>query len=169
MAVADNARRESRFPDDSSPMGPLAMGPVSAQPQSRRTVLFHERLLWGMGRHCYRWKCRRRWRECRSVDSIPRPSAVPRRPATVGISRRREPTTGIAAAAGRLDKIFRPQNRRAVIQTLPATSSSEDGPDHCGFPMGSDRQQVRHYLQAIRYFRPNAVPQGWQVGGRGSR
>jgi hypothetical protein len=46
--------------------------------------------------------CRRRWRECRSVDSMPRPSAVPRRPATVGLGRRREPT-----------HFFRPQNRAA--------------------------------------------------------
>jgi hypothetical protein len=79
---------------------------------------------------------RRRWRECRSVDSIPRPSAVPRRPATVGLGRRREPTTGIAAATGRLNKIFRPQNRGAVIQTLPAISSSEDDPRSLRFSNG---------------------------------
>ena len=31
MADDDDDRREGRFPDDSSPLGPLAMGPVSAQ------------------------------------------------------------------------------------------------------------------------------------------
>jgi hypothetical protein len=58
------------------------------------------------------------------------------RPATVGLGRRREPTTGIAATTGRLNKIFRPQNRGAVIQTLPATNSSEDDPRSLRFSNG---------------------------------
>jgi hypothetical protein len=45
-------------------------------------------------------------------------------------------STGIAAATGRLNKIFRPQNRGAVIQTLPATSSSEDDPRSLRFSNG---------------------------------
>jgi hypothetical protein len=73
--------------------------------------------------------------ECGSVDS-----KVPRRPATVGISRMREPTTGLAAATGRLNKILRPQNRGAVIQTFVRARMI---PDHCGFPMGSDFQSDR--------------------------
>jgi NADH dehydrogenase FAD-containing subunit len=42
----------------------------------------------------------------------------------------------IAAATGRLNKIFRPQNHHAVIQTLPATSSSEDDPRSLRFSNG---------------------------------
>jgi hypothetical protein len=48
----------------------------------------------------------------------------------------REPTTGLAAATGRLNKILRPQNRGAVIQTLAATTSSEDDPRSLRFSNG---------------------------------
>jgi hypothetical protein len=79
---------------------------------------------------------RRRWREYRSVDSIPperrteaagdgwvRVDGVNRRPVS------QQPRD-------RLNKIFRPQNRGAAIQILPATSSSEDDPRSLRFSNG---------------------------------
>jgi hypothetical protein len=55
-----------------------------------------------------------------SVDSIPRPNAVPRRPATVGL--------------GRAARLFKPCRSENLIE--PATSSSEDDPRSLRFSNG---------------------------------